>query len=147
MPPPDETPGPPKLEVSALHAKPPSKKASATEPPAKPKSDLPPTLKHSQRKRRQLRNQVLEQEVSRLWWDKYTRLAACAAIFTVVIGWLWAVRQLLVLPVAERPPDSVLIAALGTTTVNVLGLLYIVARYLFPQQARATSRDATLTAE
>jgi hypothetical protein len=35
----------------------------------------------------------------------------------------------------------VLIAALGTTTVNVLGLLYIVARYLFPQQARAPSSD------
>ncbi len=88
------------------------------------------------------KDELLEQEVSRLWWDKYTRLASCAAIFGIVIGWLWAVRQLLVLPAAERPTDAVLIAALGTTTVNVLGLLYIVARYLFPQQKRAESPDA-----
>ena len=96
-----------------------------------------PTKSLLERRRLQLQNELLEQEVSRLWWDKYTRLASCVAIFTVVIGWLWAVRQLLVLPATERPTDSVLIAALGTTTINVLGLLYIVARYLFPQQARA----------
>lgn len=89
------------------------------------------------------KDELLEQEVSRLRWDKYTRLASCAAIFGIVIGWLWAVRQLLVLPAAERPTDAVLITALGTTTVNVLGLLYIVARYLFPQQARAESSETT----
>jgi hypothetical protein len=32
--------------------------------------------------------ELLEQEVSRLWWDKYTRLASCVAIFGIVIGWL-----------------------------------------------------------
>lgn len=93
------------------------------------------------------RSELLEQEVSRLWWDKYTRLAACAAIFAIVGAWLWAVRQLLVLPAVERPTDAVLIAALGTTTVNVLGLLYIVARYLFPQQARAAMSDPKPPAE
>lgn len=33
-----------------------------------------------------------------------------------------------------RLETSVLLAAIGATTVNVLGLLYVVAHYLFPKQ-------------
>ncbi len=32
--------------------------------------------------------------------------------------------------------DGVLIALLGTTTVNVVGLFYVVAKYLFPDKSR-----------
>ena len=133
MPPPDETdstmvsPASPPAEVETARVE--SRKVAA--------ALAVPTKSQLERRRLQLRNELMEQEVSRLWWDKYTRLASCVAIFGIVIGWLWAVRQLLVLPATDRPTDAVLIAALGTTTVNVLGLLYIVARYLFPQQKRA----------
>lgn len=132
MPPPDETdstmvsPAPPPAEVETARVE--SRKVAA--------ALAVPTKSLLERRRLQLQNELMEQEVSRLWWDKYTRLTACAAIFGIVIGWLCAVRQLLVLPATDRPTDAVLIAALGTTTVNVLGLLYIVARYLFPQQKR-----------
>jgi hypothetical protein len=34
-----------------------------------------------------------------------------------------------------RLNDSVLIALLGTTTVNVVGLFYVVAKYLFPEKS------------
>jgi hypothetical protein len=36
--------------------------------------------------------------------------------------------------------DAVLLAVLGTTTVNVVGLFYVVAKYLFPAP---TSKQAT----
>lgn len=85
-----------------------------------------------------LRNDVLTQEVSRLWWDKYTRLLACAAIFAIVVGWL-AVVAVLLLNTGISRSDAVFVAALGTTSVNVLGLLYIVARYLFPIPTRGNA--------
>lgn len=98
------------------------------------------------------RNAILEQEASRLWWDKYLRIAATLVIFQVVIFWLWSVLQVLreqgissdTGPSPNRLGDSVLIALLGTTTVNVLGLLFIVARYLFPQPTKPRE-DRTAT--
>lgn len=30
--------------------------------------------------------------------------------------------------------DAVLLAAIGTTTVNIIGILYVVANYLFPKK-------------
>ena len=30
--------------------------------------------------------------------------------------------------------DSIIVAAIGATTVNVLGMLYVVANYLFPKK-------------
>ncbi len=85
-----------------------------------------------------LRNELVAQEVSRLWWDKYTRLGACLAIFAIVVGWL-AVVAVLLLNAGISRSDAVFVAALGTTSVNVLGLLYIVARYLFPIPARGNA--------
>ncbi len=85
-----------------------------------------------------LRNDLVAQEVSRLWWDKYTRLGACLAIFGIVVGWL-AVVAVLLLNAEINRSDAVFVAALGTTSVNVLGLLYIVARYLFPIPARGNA--------
>lgn len=36
--------------------------------------------------------------------------------------------------------DNVLIALLGTTTVNVVGLFYVVAKYLFPEKNTGVER-------
>lgn len=41
-----------------------------------------------------------------------------------------------------RLDDSVLIALLGTTTVNVVGLFYVVAKYLFPEKSAGFVRAA-----
>ncbi len=40
-----------------------------------------------------------------------------------------------------RLNDGVLIALLGTTTVNVVGLFYVVAKYLFPEKSGGFHRD------
>ena len=74
--------------------------------------------------------------------DKYTRLIACVAIFGIVAGWR-AVIAVLLLHADSNRSDAVFVAALGTTTVNVLGLLYIVARYLFPIPARTPADSAS----
>jgi len=37
--------------------------------------------------------------------------------------------------------DVVVLAAIGATTVNVIGILYVVANYLFPTRIRIERRD------
>lgn len=41
-----------------------------------------------------------------------------------------------------RLAEGVLIALLGTTTVNVVGLFYVVAKYLFPEKSATALRAA-----
>jgi hypothetical protein len=54
-------------------------------------------------------------------------------IFLVTSGWLFSVVSILVFVGLEKLKlsDAVLIALLGTTTVNVLGFFVIVIQYLF----------------
>ena len=56
------------------------------------------------------------------------------AFFVLSCLWLVMISVLLFLHGfgIMRLSDSVLIAALSTTTANVLGTLFVVARYLFP---------------
>ena len=85
-----------------------------------------------------LENARLAQEVAGLKQDtderkKYARLffgLSCAWIVTIIVillldgfGW-WSFKL----------SDSVVLATIGSTTVNVLGILYIVANYLFPKK-------------
>jgi hypothetical protein len=59
-------------------------------------------------------------------------------VFPLCAAWLLAVVAILVLQGFKihsfHLDNSVLIAFIGTTTVDVLGLGYIVANYLFPKQ-------------
>ncbi len=78
----------------------------------------------------------LEQDISER--KKYARhffvLACCwlAAITIVLLlqgfGSFWFGRMLFKLT------EPVLLAVIGSTTVNVLGILYVVANYLFPKK-------------
>lgn len=43
--------------------------------------------------------------------------------------------------------DGVLVALLGTTTVNVVGLFYVVAKYLFPDKGTKLEREPELKKE
>jgi hypothetical protein len=57
----------------------------------------------------------------------------------VCAGWVTAIFVLLVLngfgaAIYFKLSDSVLLAAIGSTTANILGIFYIVARYLFPKR-------------
>lgn len=58
-------------------------------------------------------------------------------IFTFVSLYMFAVFFILFLagsPSAFKMSDTVLITLLGTTTANVIGVLVIVAKYLFPNK-------------
>jgi|SRR5579859_5764362 len=63
--------------------------------------------------------------------------------FILACFWLAAITVLLVLQgfgsfwfglMPFKLADTVLLAVIGSTTVNVLGILYVVANYLFPKR-------------
>lgn len=58
-------------------------------------------------------------------------------IFTFVSLYMFAVFFIIILsgsPSSFKISDAVLITLLGTTTANVIGVLVIVAKYLFPKK-------------
>lgn len=81
-----------------------------------------------ERQRGSLRNQQLAQDLE-------MRKGYARCLFLVLCAWLLFIVGLLVFQgfgwYDFSLSDSVLIAALGTTTVNVIGLFVLVARYLF----------------
>jgi len=80
-------------------------------------------------------NQRIRNEVSRGRIDLWLRLGMAVGLFTFVCWYLTAVVGLAGRPTGEtRLTDAALVALFGTTTVNVIGLLLTVARYLFPAQ-------------
>lgn len=81
-------------------------------------------------------------ESERLRREDELRRRFARSIFGIISLWLLFIAGLLVYHATGRPSglsDPVLIAVLGTTTVSVIGLLAIVARYLFPLE-RPTRR-------
>jgi hypothetical protein len=79
------------------------------------------------------------------------RLSYTAKIFWAVIIWLFSVLGLLLLEGFHIGgfllSDTIIVAFLTTTTVNVLGLLYIVARWLYggPTQGAPTKTKVRTT--
>ena len=61
-------------------------------------------------------------------------------IFWLVAGWISAIFIILLLagfrPCGFLLSEKVLLVAIGSTTVNILGVLFIVVRYLFSRDAR-----------
>ncbi len=60
-------------------------------------------------------------------------------IYCLVMGWLVAMLGLMACEgfgsrIRFQLSDSIILAAIGATTVNVLGMLYVVANYLFPKK-------------
>ena len=70
--------------------------------------------------------------------DRQERLKYAERLFSLVSGWLAGVGLIILFEGFHynyfNLSDSVLLALLGTTTVNVLGLFYVVTRYLFPSK-------------
>jgi len=79
----------------------------------------------------------LRAELTSLEQDTKLRKAFAWAGYWMNIGWLVAILSLLFLSGFHcwrfSLPDSVLLALIGTTTTNVIGVLLIVMRYLFPK--------------
>ena len=71
--------------------------------------------------------------------DTTERKKYAGRIFWVCAGWVMSIFAILILNgfgsvIGFRLSDSVLLAAIGSTTANILGIFYIVARYLFPKR-------------
>ena len=81
-----------------------------------------------EKEHRRLENVGLAQDISE-------RKKYASRVFCLVLGWLFGVYLLLVLQgfkLAFHLSDSVLLAAIGSTTANIIAILVIVVRYLFP---------------
>lgn len=78
-------------------------------------------------------NQKVRNDVWRVRIEIGLRVLMALALFWVVIHYIYAVLDLTARQTgAEKLSDTVLGVLLGTTSVNVIGLLLAVARYLFP---------------
>ncbi len=76
-------------------------------------------------------------EVAGLRQNIKERKKYASLIFRLICGWVAAVFLLLILQgfgarVKFSLPEPVILAFIGGTSLNVLGLFYIVAHYLFP---------------
>jgi flagellar biosynthesis/type III secretory pathway protein FliH len=78
----------------------------------------------------ELKNKNFEQDIE-------VRRDYAEKIYKLAVFWLGAVILILLLngTQLEAPlSDGVLLALIGSTTVNVLGLLYIIVNYLYPKR-------------
>lgn len=99
----------------------------------------------------QLRVEIekLRAELDSFKQDIQQRRTFAPKLYLLTCWWLGSVTLILLLQgLSEgrlhffRLSDSVLIALLGTTTVNVVGLFYVVAKYLFPEKSGNLVRAA-----
>ena len=92
----------------------------------------------------QLRVEVekLRAELDSFRQDVRERKTFAPKLYALTCCWLCSVVVIILMQAFSegnsrhffRLSDSVLIALLGTTTVNVIGLFYAVAKYLFPEK-------------
>jgi hypothetical protein len=89
-----------------------------------------------ERETKRLQNVALAQDIAlrkQFAWDIFYLIVAWLILVFVVLGFQgFAVA---ILDHRFRLSDSVLLALIGGTTVNVLGIFLIVVRYLFPTRA------------
>lgn len=72
-------------------------------------------------------------------------LLAVSCLWLSYIGtYLWHFGEVTVAnPQVTKPvSDAVIVALITTTTINVLGLFYVVARWLFPQPTKVDAPEA-----
>ena len=86
---------------------------------------------------------VHDLEVERVMLDQ--RKIYASRLFDLSGYWLLFIGVFLLLAGwgALKVADSVLIALITTTTANVLGLFYIVARWLFPNKNNIETKDSS----
>ena len=65
-----------------------------------------------------------------------------AILFTITInGWLIIVFLILLNNRSLKLSDSVLITLLGTTTIQVLGMMYVILKNLFPEKNKDKKKE------
>ncbi|MGJ8643698.1 MAG: hypothetical protein ACSHX9_09845 [Luteolibacter sp.] len=91
----------------------------------------------------------LEAEIGRLGDIHIARIIGLGLLFLLIVGWLMAILQFLYwsgTPANWNPnsknhditvlklSDPVIMALIGSTTINVLGLFYVAARWLYGEK-------------
>lgn len=88
------------------------------------------TLNWLKKEEQKLKNEEKRQDIN-------MRKVYADHIFTLVSLYMFAVFFILILngsPSSFHLSDTVLVTLLGTTTANVIGVLIVVAKYLFPNK-------------
>jgi hypothetical protein len=87
----------------------------------------------------------LEAEIHGLEQDIDERKRYASRFFLLSCAWLLSIIAILMLQgfgsiwfgrLPFKLSENVLLAVIGSTTVNVLGILYVVAKYLFPERRK-----------
>jgi hypothetical protein len=87
-------------------------------------------------------NMKVRNDAQRGWVEIWLRVSMAVALFLVVVGYIiWVLVFLGGQTGDVRLSDTVLGVLLGTTSVNVIGLLLTVARYLFPTTGKPALPD------
>lgn len=108
------------------------------------KPDLKTRLEEVSYELSQAKTQLAKAKVRSLEQDIEERKKYAAHIFKLICWWVIGLFVLLLLTGWGRAlrftlSQPVLLAIVGSTTLNVLGLFYIVAHYLFPDKAQRLS--------
>ena len=94
--------------------------------------------------------ELFQERVQGVRQDRNERKKYALCIFVLICAWVLSISLLIGLAgfgtlIHFVLPTGVLLAAIGSTTVNVLGLFYIVAHYLFPARDHLPLRGETKT--
>ena len=85
-----------------------------------------------------LRNQRFKEQTDQLRREHWLRVVTTTLVIGLVVGWLLIVLGIVIgqgLKLIDLG-EKVLVALLATTSINVIGLLAVVVRYLFPREPR-----------
>lgn len=106
-------------------------------PSAEPSKDPDPEAAEERHRHKAWQNKAYELENLQLEQDLGERKKFAGRVYWMMVGWIASVLAIVVaqgLTLCGFHLDTtVLIALISGTTVNVLGIFVIVARYLFPQ--------------
>jgi hypothetical protein len=88
--------------------------------------------------RETLENDQLRAQVFGLQQDTKERKKYAQLFFIASCVWIMIITALLLMqgwsPFGFKLSEPVVLATIGSTTVNILGILYVVANYLFPKR-------------
>lgn len=83
-----------------------------------------------------LQKEEYEEKIEGLKQDREERKKYAFRYYMLAVGWLVAVLALLALNKKLCLGENVLLMLLGTTTANIVAVLIVVAKYLFPAKSR-----------
>ena len=92
----------------------------------------PDTSKETER----LQTEEYDEKIEGIKQDRAERKKYASRYYLLVVGWLLAVIGLLALNKKLCLGENVLLMLLGTTTANIVAVLILVAKYLFPAKSR-----------